>query len=442
MKRFLACLAVLISTASAALAQLPADIDARIDRELPSLITTYRTLHQHPELSRQEAKTSALLASHLRELGYEVTERVGKYDVPNATCYGVVAVMHNGKGPTVLLRTDMDALPIVEETGLPYASTVRGTNAAGEEVGVMHACGHDIHMTTLLGTAKMLAELKGRWHGTVILVGQPAEEIVAGAKAMLADGLYERFGRPDYAIAVHDSPYIGAGKLFYTPGFALASSDSLDVVIRGIGAHGAAPQNAKDPIVAAAAFVMELQTIVSRERSPLEPVVVTVGSIHGGTKHNIIPDSVKLQLTVRTYKPEVRKRVLESIARIAKGVALAAGMPESLAPTVELVKGESTEATYNDPVLTRRLAAAVGKAIGPANIVEREPLMVSEDFGRFSDGGKIPSVMMHLGAVDEAKLESGARIPGLHSSGFSPLPEPTIRTGIKAETAMVLDLLK
>jgi amidohydrolase len=269
-------------------------LDERIDRELPSLLTTYKTLHAAPELSMQEAKTSALVASRLRELGYEVADHVGNYNQPNATCYGVVAVMKNGKGPTVLVRTDMDALPVTEATGLPYASSVRAKNATGDEVGVMHACGHDIHMTTLLGTAKVLADLKSQWHGTVVLVGQPAEEIVAGAKAMLADNFYQRFPKPDFIVAFHDTPLLAAGQVGYTPGYFLAASDSINVTIRGVGGHGASPQSTKDPIVAAAEFIIQLQTIASRERSPLDPIVVTVGSIHGGTKRNIIPDDVKL----------------------------------------------------------------------------------------------------------------------------------------------------
>ena len=417
-------------------------LDQRIDKELPSLVSTYKTLHAAPELSTQEQKSSALVAARLRELGYEVSERVGKYDDPKATCYGVVAVMKNGNGPVVLVRSDMDALPVREQTGLPYASTVVAKNAAGDEVPVMHACGHDIHMTTLIGTAKMLADLKSQWHGTVMLVGQPAEEVVAGAAAMLRDNLYERFPKPSYIVAFHDSPLIAAGQIGYTPGFTMASSDSIDVTIRGLGAHGAAPQNARDPIVAAAEFITQIQTIASRERSPLDPIVITVGSIHGGTKHNIIPDEVKLQMTLRTYKPEVRQRAIESIQRIAKGVALAAGMPDDRAPIVTVSQNESVGPTYNDPALTERLAATLRKALGDNNVVKMDPLMVAEDFGRFSLDGKIPSVMMHLGAVDAARLASGERIPGLHSSGWAPLPEPTIRTGVKGMTTIVLDLLK
>jgi hippurate hydrolase len=436
MKRLLVVLAAL--TAFPLFAQT---LDQRIDRELPSLVDTYKGLHAAPELSMQEAKTSALLASRLRELGYEVTYPVGKYDKPNVTCYGVVAVMKNGKGPAVLVRTDMDALPVTEATGLPYASTVRAKNASGDEVGVMHACGHDIHITTMLGTAKMLADLKSQWHGTVILVGQPAEEIVAGAKGMLADDFYQRFPKPDYIVALHDSPLIAAGKVGYTPGYFMAASDSINVTIRGVGGHGASPQSTKDPVVAAAEFIMQLQTIASRERSPLDPIVVTVGSIHGGTKRNIIPDEVKLQLTLRTFDPQVRARALESIARIAKGVALSAGIPEERAPIIEEVPEERSASTYNDPALTQRLVASLKKAIGAENVVEMKPLTVSEDVNRFGLDHQIPLVMLNLGAVDGAKLASGQTIPGLHSSGFSPLPEPTLRTGIKSMTSMVLDLL-
>jgi hippurate hydrolase len=408
-------------------------LDQRIDRELPSLLTTYKALHTAPELSTQEAKTSALVASRLRELGYEVTERVGKYDDPAKTCYGVVAILKNGNGPVVLIRTDMDALPVTEQTGLPYASA---------NAGVMHACGHDIHMTTLLGTAKMLADLKSQWHGTVMLIGQPAEEVVAGARAMLNDNLYERFPRPTYGIAIHDAADIPYGKIGYTAGYTMAASDSVNVTIRGQGGHGARPQTTKDPVVVAAEFIVALQTIVSRERSPLDPVVVTVGSIHGGTKRNIIPDEVKLQLTVRTYKPEVRQRVLESIARIAKGVAMAAGIPDDLAPVIEEVKSEASEATYNDPALTQRLASALEKSLGAENVIKIDPLTVSEDFGRFGLGGKIPTVIMHVGATDPARIASGERVPGLHSSGFAPVPEPTLRTAIKSMTTMALELLK
>lgn len=424
--------------ASTALGQ---SLDQMIDREIPSLVTTYKQLHAAPELSMQEKNTSALIASRLGELGYQVSYPVGKYLEPGATCYGIVAIMKNGPGPTVLVRTDMDALPVSEQTGLPYASSVRAKSMTGDDVPVMHACGHDIHMTTLLGTAKMLAQLKSQWHGTVMLIGQPAEEVVKGADGMLRDHLYERFPKPDFAIALHDNSNMPAGQIGYTPGYFMAGADSVNVTIRGMGGHGASPQSTKDPVVMAAQFINALQTIVSREDSPLDPVVVTVGSIHGGTKRNIIPDEVQLQMTVRTYKPEVRKRVLASIERIARGIAMTAGVPEDRAPVFELLAGESVQSTYNDPALTERIAAAITKGMGAANVIRIDPLMVSEDFGRFGLDHKIPISMINLGAVDPITIASGQRLPSLHSSGFKPLPEPTLRGGIKAMTLAVLELL-
>jgi len=430
---------LLLLVATPAFAQ---QLDSMIDQELPSLLATYKQLHLAPELSQHEEKSAALVATRLRELGYSVTERVGKYDEAGLISYGVVAVLKNGNGPTLYVRTDMDALPVVEQTGLAYASTVKTRNDAGEEVGVMHACGHDVHMTTLLGAAKMLAATKSRWHGTLVLIGQPAEEVVKGAAAMLKDGLYERFGRPDYVIAFHDSANLAAGTVGYTPGFFMASADSVNVTIRGQGGHGASPQSTKDPVVLASEFVLALQTIVSRENSPLDPAVVTVGAIHGGTKRNIIPDEVKLLMTVRTYKPEVRQRVLASIERIAKNLALAAGVPENLAPTVELLQGESCGSTYNDPALTERLAAALRPAIGEKNVMKTDPLMVSEDFSLYRLDGKIPTAMLQLGAVTPARIASGERLPSLHSSKFWPEPEPTLRTGVKGMTTMVWELMK
>jgi hippurate hydrolase len=423
--------------ASAALAQ---SLDQMIDREMPSLLTTYKQLHAAPELSTQEKVTSALVASRLRELGYEVTYPVGQYLEPGTTCYGVVAIMKNGSGPTLLVRSDMDALPVQEQTGLPYASTVRTKSPAGDDVPVMHACGHDIHMTTLLGTARMLAQLKSQWHGTVMLIGQPAEEVVKGADGMMRDHLYERFPKPDYAIALHDNSSMPAGQIGYTTGYFMAGADSVNVTMRGMGGHGAAPQSTKDPVVMAAQFITALQTIVSREDSPLDPVVVTVGSIHGGTKRNVIPDEVQLLMTVRTYKPEVRKRVLASIERIARGIALAAGVPDDRAPVVEVLN-ESVAPTYNDPALTNRLAAALARGMGASNVISIDPLMVSEDFGHFGLDGKIPITMLNVGAVDPAKIARGERLPSLHSSGFAPLPDPTLRGAIKAMTLAVLELL-
>src|SRR5260221_3957907 len=430
---------LLLLLATPAFAQ---QLDSMIDQELPSLLATYKQLHLAPELSQHEEKSAALVAGRLRELGYSVTERVGKYDEAGLISYGVVAVLKNGNGPTLYVRTDMDALPVVEQTGLAYASTVKTRNDAGEEVGVMHACGQDIHMTSSIGAARVLAATKSHWHGTLVLIGQPAEEVVKGAGAMLKDGLYERFGRPDYVIAFHDSATLAAGTIGYVPGFFMASADSVNVTIRGVGGHGAAPQSTKDPIVLASQFVLALQTIVSPEDSPLDPAVVTVGSFHGGTKRNIIPDEVKLLMTVRTYKPEVRKRVLASIERIAKNLALAAGIPENLAPTVEVLAGGSCGSTYNDPALTERLAAALKPAFGEQNVMKTDPLMVSEDFSLYRLDGKIPTAMLQLGAVTPARIASGERLPSLHSSKFWPEPEPTLRTGVKGMTTIVWELMQ
>ena len=313
-----------------------AQLDGKLDQEMPSLLSTYKGLHAVPELSHYEAKTSALVAGKLRALGYTVTEHVGKYSGhPEWTGYGVIGELKNGDGPTVYIRTELDALPVEEMTALPYASKVRTKDDAGREVGVMHACGHDIHITSFLGTAKMLVELKDQWRGTLVMLAQPAEEAIDGAKAMLDDGLYTRFPRPDYVLALHDTASLEAGKVGYTPGYAMASSTALDVTLRGIGGHGSAPQVAKDPIVEAAQFILAIQTIVSRENSPFDPAVVTVGSIHGGTRYNIIPDEVHLQLTIRTYKEEVRQHILAALERMAQGIAAADGIPASRAPIVD-----------------------------------------------------------------------------------------------------------
>ncbi|HUP45934.1 MAG TPA: amidohydrolase [Thermoanaerobaculia bacterium] len=408
-------------------------LEQRVANELPSLLDTYRKLHAEPELSTVEEKTSAYLAGRLRSLGFEVTERFGTYAEPDLTSYGVVAVLRNGKGPTVLVRTDMDALPVTEQTGLSYASRNQG---------VMHACGHDVHMTTLIGTAKLLTDLKSQWRGTLVLIGQPAEELGRGAAAMLRAGLYERFPRPDYAIALHDWAPLAAGKVSYRPGFIMAASDAVDITVRGMGGHGATPERTKDPIVVASEIVVALQRIVSRETSALDPVVLTVGSIHGGTKRNIIPDEVTLLLTVRTYRAEVRARVLAAIERTARGVAIAAGIPDDLAPVVVVHTGEATPATYNDPALVQRLGEAVRREIGATNVVDGDQVMVSEDFGRFSDGGKVPAAMLFLGAGDPQKIAAGEPVPALHSSKFAPPPDVTLRTGVRAMTAMVLDLLQ
>jgi amidohydrolase len=427
MKRTAAALFFLAAAASAQ------TIDQLLDREMPSLLATYKQLHAAPELSMQEKKSSEFVASQLRALGYEVRYPFGTYADPSATCYGVVAVMKNGAGPTVLVRADMDALPVTEQTGVAWAS---------QNAGVMHACGHDVHMTTLLGTAKLLKELKSKWHGTVMLIGQPAEEVVKGADAMLRAGLYQKFGKPDFAIALHDHAGMPAGQIGWFPGYFMASADSVNVTIRGMGGHGASPQSTKDPVVMAAEFVVALQTIVSRETSPLDSAVVTVGSIHGGTKRNIIPDEVQLLMTVRTYKPEVRKRVLASIERIARGIALTAGVPDDRAPVMEVLTHESVAATWNDPALAERLGKALARDMGAQNAVKIDPLMVSEDFGLFGLDRTIPAVMLNVGAVDPAKIASGERLPSLHSSQFVPVPEATLRGGIKGMTLAVMELLR
>ena len=443
-----ACFFVLASSliVHIAAAQSPS-LDARVDQELPSLVSTYKALHAAPELSHHEDKTAALLARELRGFGYEVTEHVGKYPKPEWQGHGLVAVMKNGAGPTVLVRADMDALPVDEQTGLPYASHVRTKNDAGVDVGVMHACGHDIHVTSLIGTAKLLAAMKDQWQGTLVFIGQPSEETIDGARAMLADGLYSRIPKPDYALALHDSSELETGKISYTPGYALASSTSVDVTIRGRGAHGSRPEVSKDPIVLAAQFVMAIQTIVSRENSPFDPAVVTVGSIHGGTKYNIIPDDVHLQLTIRTYKEEVRQHILASLDRIAKGIALAGGVPEDHAPIVKASETEVTPAMYNDPPLTEREVSALKRGLGADNVVEKPAVMGSEDFGQFGlDGHRIPTFMFMVGAIDAERItnsaKSGVPLPSLHSALFWPVPEPTIRTGVKAMTLAVMELMK
>jgi amidohydrolase len=404
-------------------------LEERIQREVPALVETYRALHAAPELSMKEAKTSAFVAKRLRDLGYDVTERVGKYPIPDETCYGVVAVMKNGDGPVVLVRSDMDALPVTEQTGLPYASA---------NPGVMHACGHDVHMTSLIGAAKMLAEMKSRWRGTVVLIGQPAEEIVRGAEGMIADGLFQRFPKPNYSIALHDVAFLETGKVGYVTGPIFAGSDSVDVTIRGVGGHGAMPHVTKDPVVVAAEFVMALQTIVSRERSPLDPVVVTVGKIDGGTKRNIIPDDVRLYLTVRTFKPDVRERVLASIERIAKGISMAAAVPD---PIVTINTAESVPPTVNDAALTMRLAKALGQELGEANVVQVDPQTVAEDFGKYGTAAGVASCLLNLGAADPAAVAAGTQ-PGLHSSRFAPWKvETALATGVRAITTAVFELL-
>jgi len=417
------------------------------DAELPSLLGIYKDIHGHPELSGYEERTAASVAKELRAAGCQVTEHVGKYADSKLKAYGVVGVMKNGDGPTVLVRTDTDALPVEEETGLPYASKVVARNDEGKDVHVMHACGHDIHVAAFIGTARALGKLRDQWHGTIVFVAQPAEEIGTGARALLKDGLYDRLGKPNFALGFHDKADIPAGHIGVTEGYTSANVDFVDVTVRGIGGHGAYPHKIKDPIVLAAEIINTWQTIVSRENNPLDPVVLTVGSIHGGTKHNVIPDEVKMQLTVRTYKSEVRERVLADIDRIAKGCAAAAGMPAELAPIVSVPKDPSTIAAYNNPELTKRLVAIWKKSLGDENVEMVDPTMGGDDFSEYSlPDHSIPAVYFHFGAVDPAKIEefkkAGKELPTLHSSKFAPVPEPTIRTGVIGMTTAVLDLMK
>ena len=417
------------------------------DAELPSVVGIYKGLHSHPELSGYEEQTAALVAKELRAAGCQVTEHLGKYEDSKHKAYGVVGVMKNGDGPTVLVRADMDALPVEEETGLPYASKVVAKNDEGKDVHVMHACGHDTHMAAFIGTARVLGKLKDQWHGTIVFVAQPAEEIGTGARALLRDGLYDRFGKPNFALGFHDKADIQAGHIGVTERHTMANVDSVDVTVRGIGGHGGYPHKTKDPVVLAAEIINAWQTIVSRETSPLDPVVITVGSIHGGTKHNIIPNEVKMQLTVRTYKPEVRERVLAAIDRIAKGCAVAAGIPSDLAPVVSVSKDLVTVSTYNNPELTKRLVDVWKKSLGDENVEIVDPTMGGDDFSEYSlPDHSIPAVYFHFGAVEPAKIaeykKTGKELPTLHSSKFAPVPEPSIRTAIIGMTTAVLDLMK
>jgi len=418
------------------------DLATSVAGQAPALAETYKHLHRNPELSRHEEQTSAFVAGELRKLGYTVTEHVGKYD-DGAQALGVVAVLENGTGPRLLIRTDMDALPVEEKTGLDYASTVK-TTAQGQQVSVMHACGHDLHMTVLLGMAREMAARKGQWRGTMMLIGQPSEEIIQGAAAMLADHLYERFGRPDFVLAEHDSNDVPAGSISVKGGPLLASANTLTVTMRGIGGHGSQPQSGKDPILLAAEFVLLAQTIVSRQIDPQQPAVLSFGTIHGGTKNNIIPDEVTMGLTLRTYSPVVRDAIIADVRRTADGLAQSYGIPADRMPTVTL--GESAPATFNDPALAERLRASASAALGKDRVLEARAVMGSEDVGLFSLDGKIPAAMYWLGAADAAKLEeshkSGIPLPSLHSALFAPVYEAAIPTGVIAMTAMALDLLK
>jgi hippurate hydrolase len=399
----------------------------------PILQPLYEDLHAHPELSFQETATAAKMAERLKAMGFDVTTGVGKL--------GVVGIMKNGAGPTVMLRTEMDALPVEEKTALPYASTATGKNPAGETVPVMHACGHDVHMTAWVGAAMRLVNDKKSWRGTLMMVAQPAEEVGGGAKAMLEDGLFTRFPRPDFALAIHDNESLPAGTVGIKPGPLFAGTDSVDIVVHGKGGHGARPHRTVDPVVIAAKIVLNLQTLVSRENDPLDPAVVTVGSIHGGTKHNIIPDEVRMQLTVRAYKPDVRERLLRGIERIAQAEATAANAPKP--PDVTL--SDSTPMTVNDAALAARVAPALRKSLGEARVTEAIPVMAGEDFSRYAGAG-IPILVMWVGTVSpetfERAKQDGSVVPGIHSSLFAPDAEPTIMTGVEALVAAAREVLK
>lgn len=407
---------------------------AAIDALYPEMVALYQDLHRNPELAFQETRTAATLASRLESLGYDVTTGVGGT--------GIVALLRNGQGPTAMLRTELDALPVEEKTGVPFASRATARNAAGQVVPVMHACGHDLHMAAWVGSAAWMAGNRQRWKGTLMLVAQPAEETVSGAAAMLKDGLFTRFPKPDFVLGLHDDPTLPAGTIGYHAGFFRASMTAPVITIIGRGGHGAAPHRTVDPIVIAARTIVSLQTIVARENDPLEPLVVTVGSIHGGTQGNIIPDQVRMELSVRTYSEDVRKRVLSSIERIAKAEALAAGAPRE--PTMEFANA-GIGPVFNDPALTSRVATALRSAMGTDRVVEMPALMTSEDFAEYGRAG-VPAVLLHIGAVNAERLaeakRTGAPVAATHSPEWLPELEPTLKGAIEAETAALIDLLR
>src|ERR1700722_14316885 len=433
MKHFLLLLSLSVAFSATSRAAEPWRApSAQIDAVYPQVEALYLDLHRNPELSYHEEKTAAKIADHLRKLGYEVTTSFGGT--------GVVGVLKNGSGPVVMLRTELDALPVPEKTGLEYASHVTTHDDRGVEVPVMHACGHDLHMAVGIGTAALLAQNKDRWHGNFIYVGQPAEERIGGARAMIKEGLFTRFPKPDFVFAVHDSNVLPAGKVGYTPGFSASNADSVIVTVYGVGGHGSAPQETIDPIVMGARMIVSWQTIVSREIDPQDPAVITVGTIHGGTKNNIIPDEVMMGLTVRSYKDDVRKHLLASIERIANAEAEAAGAPKK--PLVEHVEGVG--AVYNDPSNTARIADRLKQVMGDSNVVLGRPMMASDEFAEYRFAG-IPSVMLELGAVTPEKYaaakKSGEALPGPHSPYFAPDREPSLKAGMEVEMASILELM-
>ena len=423
-----------LSLVTARSAELREALNQSLAKDLSHLQELYTHLHSNPELSHLEEKTAARVAMELREVGYEVTEKVGGH--------GVVGVLKNGDGPVVLVRTDLDALPVKEQTGLSYASTQTQKDITGETVPVMHACGHDMHMTSVIGAARFLATHKSLFKGTVVVIGQPAEERGAGARAMLKDGLFTRFPKPDYCLALHVDSDLEAGRIAYVPGFILANVDMVDITIRGVGGHGAYPHTAKDPVVLAAQTVLALQTLISREKPAGDPAVLTVGSIHGGTKHNIIPDEVRLQLTLRSYSDSVRTNMIAGLYRVTRGIALAAGLPEDRMPIIDVKEEEYTPATYNNPELTQRWVSTLEPILGKENLVRDEPQMGGEDFGMYGrTEDKIPICMLWLGSVPAKIMRDSKAPPSIHSPFYYPDPEPTIKTGVTVLVAGVLDLL-
>jgi hippurate hydrolase len=434
--------AKLLSAAALLIAAAPAHADLLRDavaKDMPSLLTIYRDLHANPELSMQEVKTAAKLAAEVKKLGFQVATGVGKT--------GVVAVIKNGPGPVLLLRTDMDALPVVEQTGLPFASKVRTTSSSGAESGVMHACGHDTHMSAWIGTARRLAAMKDQWSGTLVMIAQPGEETGEGAKAMLEDGLYTRFPKPTHAVAFHDSASLPAGTIGFTPGPAMANVDSVDVLVKGVGGHGAVPHQTKDPIVLAARIVGSLQTLVSRELDPQDAAVVTVGSFQSGTKHNIISDEAKLQLTVRSYNDKTRTMLLDGIARIARGEAIAAGVPDEKMPVVTVRRAEFTPATVNTEKLTQEVIGRFRDRFGAERVRQVPPPMVGEDFSRYHrEDPSIESLLFWVGGVPAQKWQAvggdAQKLPSLHSPFWAPDAETTISTATEAMVTAALGVLK
>ncbi len=443
--RRVSLLAGALSAALSLVAQNASSPAVSVQAQMPALTESYKYLHRNPELSHYEEKTAAYLAGELRRAGFIVSEHIGKYK-DGSQAYGIVATLENGRGPRLMVRTELDALPLEEKTGVDYASTVQTTDRQGQYVGVMHACGHDIHMTALLGLAREMAARRSQWHGTLMLIGQPSEETLDGARAMLDDGLYQRFGTPDFVLAEHDLATSAAGSIAIKAGQLTASSTSIDVTMRGVGTHGSAPQNGKDPVFMAAEFVVLAQSIVSRQVDPQQPAVLTVGTIHGGTKRNIIPEEVTMGLTLRAYSDQVRDQMIAAIRRTADGVASGYGVPLDRMPIVAVSQTESTPSIYNDPALAERLRKVAVATLGVEHVEVAQSTMGSEDVGLFSLDGKIPLAVFVLGAVDPIKLahskQSGVPLPGPHTSTFAPVYAPTIATGVAAMTVMAFDLLQ